>query len=225
MFTKARGYSSLGSSGSQEEIPTDSSEFDHEKADINGGTYQRIHGASFHQTWPWISLTINILLVLVVGYQHLQLRPLYSSPYPPFPRLLYSPAQDAISYTLRTFTDNDVPPSQQEPNPYLGPPTAEIDAAWNELYNIGGINQISNSEAAKLSESTAEVLDEDGFSFMGLDVFHQLHCLNWVRHGLRPERYWEGMEGWSAERRLAWDVHNGQSKPITNISSGTLTEA
>ena len=86
------------------------------------------------------------------------------------------------------------------------------DAAWDELYNIGGINVIPNTEAEKLAEPTVAVLDEPGYSFVGLNVFHQLHCLNWVRKALRPERYAAmNMEMLGEAQKLERFVHIGES--------------
>jgi Mycotoxin biosynthesis protein UstYa len=89
---------------------------------------------------------------------------------------------------------------------YLGPPTNESDEAWEDLYNSAvtrippnplilisplgfGISAIPASEASKLPNATVEIKDAPGQYVVGLDVFHQLHCLNKFRKMLRPERY------------------------------------
>ncbi|KZS90735.1 hypothetical protein SISNIDRAFT_414902 [Sistotremastrum niveocremeum HHB9708] len=96
--------------------------------------------------------------------------------------ILKAPAQDAVRYERRVFTQLGVRTK------YHGPPTNETDEAWDSLYNMG-ISRITSSEAALLPNRTESIPEEEGVSVISLDVFHQLHCLNNIRQALWPERY------------------------------------
>jgi hypothetical protein len=52
-----------------------------------------------------------------------------------------------------------------------------------------GINRITPAEAAKLPNATVRIPGDEGHYIVGLDVMHQLHCLNHLRKTLYPERY------------------------------------
>lgn len=110
--------------------------------------------------WPRISLLLNILLTFALmvlslnSFTHRQ-----RSPLPPYPSTLYSPVQHLVRYQTTTFVNGlrDYDNDDLRRSVYLGPPTEESDAAWDKLYDIGGINQISASEATKLGQETAKV--------------------------------------------------------------------
>ena len=116
-----------------------------------------------------------------------------------------APAEDAISYEVRVFHSN----FNDDRTPYQGPPTDAVDAAWEGLYNGKfkpasqiinntslipattevGINRITPAEAAKLPNATVRIPGDEQHYIVGLDVMHQLHCLNHLRKTLYPERY------------------------------------
>jgi len=95
---------------------------------------------------------------------------------------LYSPAQNAVQYTNRVFTN------VREKTIYHSPPTDEGDQAWEDLYGFG-ISKIPSDQAILLPNETLATPGDDRYSVMSLDVFHQLHCLNMIRKALHPERY------------------------------------
>jgi len=192
------GYRSV-EAVSQEEIDTTIPFTDEdEKENLESVVQQPSRSLSNGRILFWISLGINATLSVIVVWQFLRTQSL-RSPIPPYPDLVYSPAQSLIEYEQVDFVDGLRFLDGKPRSVYLGPPTEEGDAAWDHLYDIGGISQIPISEAAKLSEPTAKVLDESGYSFVGLDVFHQLQCLNWLRKMLRPERYGLGMDDFTEE--------------------------
>ncbi|KAK0229199.1 hypothetical protein EDD85DRAFT_138830 [Armillaria nabsnona] len=97
---------------------------------------------------------------------------------------LYSPVQDVVSYHPVKFNPGfawDMPIYEQEP-------TDEVDQAWAELYQYT-VSRVSKSEAMEMANRTYPIPHEEGSYLSGLDVFHQLHCLDMVRMSLHPERY------------------------------------
>lgn len=52
-----------------------------------------------------------------------------------------------------------------------------------------GIVEVSAEEAMILPNATAEMPHKPDSYVVEIDVFHQLHCLNYVRKALYPDRY------------------------------------
>jgi len=96
--------------------------------------------------------------------------------------LLYSPAQVVVEHEIKAFT-----PGREHKTIYQGL-SDEVDQAWGELYNHT-IMKIPKSEAALLPNKTFPIKEEPGYYIAGLDVFHQLHCLNNIRRALHREYY------------------------------------
>ncbi|KAF7334528.1 hypothetical protein MVEN_02282600 [Mycena venus] len=90
-----------------------------------------------------------------------------------------APAQQAVVYKTVKFhrgLEDDIPI-------YERPPSAEVDQAWEELYQYAA-SRIPKPEAVQMTNTTWPILHEEGNYVMALDVFHQLHCL--VRPVLHP---------------------------------------
>ncbi|KAF4157218.1 hypothetical protein CNMCM6936_002633 [Aspergillus lentulus] len=68
---------------------------------------------------------------------------------------------------------------------YMGPPSEENNKAWDDVHVAPAMVKISASDAAKLVNKTVPIPDGSGYSsgyyLIGLDVFHQLHCLDMLR--------------------------------------------
>ncbi|KAH8171921.1 hypothetical protein LIA77_08688 [Sarocladium implicatum] len=125
------------------------------------------------------SVTFNIVSVVLLGLLLQRVRRTASPS-----DLLYSPAHEAISHQVVRFHDDagNAAIYQQEPSP-------EVDEAWDDLYRWVAVTRITEGEAAQLRSPTLRIpTDPDNF-VVGLDVFHQLHCLNGVRKLLHPEYY------------------------------------
>ncbi|KAJ6523043.1 hypothetical protein B0H19DRAFT_1277125 [Mycena capillaripes] len=93
--------------------------------------------------------------------------------------LAIAPAQDIIEYKTVKFhrgLGDDVPL-------FEGPPSAEGDQAWEELYAYAA-SQIPKSEVLKMTNKTLPILPDQGSYVIALDVFHQLHCLDMIRQQL-----------------------------------------
>ncbi|KXG51447.1 uncharacterized protein PGRI_094590 [Penicillium griseofulvum] len=72
-------------------------------------------------------------------------------------------------------------------NVYKGPPRSELDKAWQELLFHANI-RVSGEELAKSGGNSVPLGDGSGYYGI-LDVFHQLHCLKYVRHFIFQDYY------------------------------------
>ncbi|KAE8152272.1 hypothetical protein BDV25DRAFT_138087 [Aspergillus avenaceus] len=71
---------------------------------------------------------------------------------------------------------------------YEGAPNAKNNAAWEKLLGVGVVG-ISDKEDSRLTNGTARSVTNPSVHIVELEMFHQLHCLKWLR-----DRYWE-LEG------------------------------
>lgn len=74
---------------------------------------------------------------------------------------------------------------------YFGEPNQEIDDNWTRLTYAAGID-LDEEEITQsgLKDKTWQE-PQGGLWRTGLDVFHQLHCLNMIRKSFYPEYYEE----------------------------------
>lgn len=92
--------------------------------------------------------------------------------------LVPAPAHTAIEYEDIVFTSGL---GRIELSEYQGHPNPVNDAAWSSLYNFG-ISRIPIDDARLIANRTVPIPDDpEGYYAIGLDVFHQLHCLNMIR--------------------------------------------
>ncbi|MCJ1442095.1 MAG: hypothetical protein MMC23_002587 [Stictis urceolatum] len=146
-----------------------------------------IHNATLTTPWLWlvhiILFTISGLLIFCNGFafhpttqQHVEK---FSS---------YSPAAPAVSYSSIKFNG-----STGDMSPYVGA-SPESDAAWNRITFDIGDQMISESELVAIDKpnTVLKVTDPntgiEGYR-IGLEVFHQLHCLNLLRKVSYQEYY------------------------------------
>ncbi|KAL1696641.1 hypothetical protein GGG16DRAFT_108095 [Schizophyllum commune] len=95
---------------------------------------------------------------------------------------LYSPGEEALEDELVVFG------AGSEHQSLYQQLTDEADEAWKDLYDPS-IVRLSRDEAVLLPNRTHPItIGMDGYLGQ-LDVFHQLHCLNYLRMSLSPERY------------------------------------
>ncbi|KAJ6031699.1 hypothetical protein N7540_002431 [Penicillium herquei] len=80
---------------------------------------------------------------------------------------------------LETSWDSDSPK-------YTGEPSDELDARWKDLFRVDGVD-LRGTEADTIRAHT--FTKPGGWSIVGIDVFHQLHCLDMIRQGLRRDYY------------------------------------
>ena len=122
------------------------------------------------------------------------------------------------SPALEIFNDDDI--SQQRfdgalrnSNRFRGPPSPEIDEAWEEiLYPDGGLVRLSKEQLLRVnaSEYAAEYTEEMGGGYIaGIEVFHQLHCVNMLRQATHMDYYLPRNKEWEDQATLRY--HLGQS--------------
>ncbi|KAF7860756.1 hypothetical protein EAF04_008274 [Stromatinia cepivora] len=102
------------------------------------------------------------------------------------------------SPALSIFNDEEISVQRfvgalRTPNKFRGPPSPEIDDAWDEItYPEGGLVRISKEQLERInaSEYAAEYTEEMGGGYIaGVEVFHQIHCLNMIRKATYLDYY------------------------------------
>ncbi|KAI9372942.1 hypothetical protein BJX61DRAFT_410985 [Aspergillus egyptiacus] len=157
-------------------------------------------------TWctPLAAFTLGVILTTLVT--------LSSSP--PATNLC-TRTVSAYSPALSIFTDDDLTTQRfngalRDPNRFRGPPSQSIDDAWDEiLYVEGGLVRLSEEEVQKInaSEYAAEYTEEMGGGYIaGVEVFHQLHCVNMLRKATYMEYYLPRMEEWADRKTLRFHL-------------------
>ncbi|KAI0112529.1 hypothetical protein GGR51DRAFT_557112 [Nemania sp. FL0031] len=88
----------------------------------------------------------------------------------------------ALTYDENGTLFNEYPVGEKL---WVGDPSPEIDASWDSLEEAFYI-LLEGDEADIVRDHTTL---EHGYWLTGLDVFHQLHCLDSLRRALRPDYY------------------------------------
>jgi hypothetical protein len=94
-----------------------------------------------------------------------------------------APARAAVSYKKQLFHD-----SLTAPNPYRGPPSPAIDAAWHDLVAWSNI-RVTAAQLRAINRTSVQLSDGSGDYMAQLNVHHQLHCLKSLRQAFYPEYY------------------------------------
>ncbi|EGX90076.1 hypothetical protein CCM_06496 [Cordyceps militaris CM01] len=89
-----------------------------------------------------------------------------------------TPAYEAIEYVPRVFTKAFL----DDQSPYQGWPDDEKDQLWQNMYSKAADRLVNKTEHAPVAGFEKDYV-------VGLDVFHQLHCLNMIRRSMYPKRY------------------------------------
>ncbi|KAL1682798.1 hypothetical protein EV122DRAFT_248996 [Schizophyllum commune] len=136
----------------------------------------------------WRSWGVGILALIVIfetaAIIALFLRPASERRSPGSANFLFSPANHILEDELVVFR------AGTEHKTIYQQLTDEADEAWEDLYTPS-IFMISHDVAAQLPNRTHPVTRDapEGNYLAHLDVFHQIHCLNYLRMSLSPERY------------------------------------
>ncbi|KAB8246803.1 hypothetical protein BDV35DRAFT_353205 [Aspergillus flavus] len=151
----------------------------------------RAHATS---SWPWIISTLifaflsGFLLMILLKSSFAQ-PPAYRS----WRHTDLEPARQSIQEHEMRFdgalsynaSGNLVIESAPDREKWIGQPTPEMDKLWDRVES-GSIVMLEGSEANMVRDRTALF---DGYWLTGLDVIHQMHCLNKIRKALYPDYY------------------------------------
>ncbi|RHZ47801.1 oxidase ustYa family protein [Aspergillus thermomutatus] len=134
-------------------------------------------GAREHQRLRKIIAIQYILIVSLFFFAVGAGITVWTDPGSEIPDLVYSPAQDVIRYKNVVFNSG----WGDQKSVYMGPPSKENNKAWGDLHVVPAMIKIPASDAAKLVNKTVPIPEDPGYYLIGLDVFHQLHCLDMLR--------------------------------------------
>lgn len=110
-----------------------------------------------------------------------------------------APVRDAIVKEKKTI---DV--SVLHGNPFKGPPSPELDEAWSRLLMNANV-RVSAEDLEKAGVESIPLNDGSGKYYAILDVYHQLHCLKYIRHYIYKVRV---HPGWPTRCATETDVPN-----------------
>ncbi|CAJ2504757.1 Uu.00g121510.m01.CDS01 [Anthostomella pinea] len=196
-------YSSLPSAGEQ---LTPDDERHHFVDDLEKLAGESLRPGLFHRTiqrariyTPSVAILIPWSLVLLCVW-----RILYWEAQGPneleCTRLL-NPYSPLIEEGLVEYYDTNFDNEFAHKTEYRGPPTPDIEVAWNRLWNRGAV-EVPVEGLAKLNKSGdllkhAHFDPNRGYSSI-LEAFHQLHCLNLIRQFTWRDYYYEHLQEWLA---------------------------
>ncbi|TGO30055.1 hypothetical protein BPAE_0008g00470 [Botrytis paeoniae] len=105
-------------------------------------------------------------------------------------QLIYTPIRDAIVKEKKII---DV--SVLHGNPLKGPPSPELDEAWSRLLMNANV-RVSAEDLEKAGVESIPLNDGSGKYYAILDVYHQLHCLKYIRHYMYKDIY-DDVQPWT----------------------------
>ncbi|MCJ1251143.1 hypothetical protein MMC30_008374 [Trapelia coarctata] len=99
------------------------------------------------------------------------------------PRLIPSPAREAVSYEVletnsTVFTKND----------FMGRPRPKQTKMWYDSYTKWANMVVSEQDIEAVNRSSIALADGSGY-LATLEVFHQLHCLDYIRQYISKDYY------------------------------------
>ncbi|XMA20260.1 hypothetical protein WAI453_013051 [Rhynchosporium graminicola] len=126
---------------------------------------------------------IVIHLALIFFYTAVSLLVIYrrGEGYSP---VIYTPAQEAIQREAQVLSVK----INQTSSKFNADPSTEVDDAWASLFRYANI-RITKEEVEKLGRPSIQLSDGSGDYFGTLDVYHQLHCLKYIRQYVHQDYY------------------------------------
>lgn len=123
----------------------------------------------------------------------------------------WSPAETAVRYEQVKYNITT------DANPFVGA-RAEVDKAWDEISLDTGDQWLSKDDISKLGMSETHLkvnhpeTGEEGYR-VGMEVFHQLHCLNLLRR-VTYRSYYEPLGGPFSHGQEKLKAHTGKLAPF-----------
>ena len=121
----------------------------------------------------------------------------------------------AWSPALGIFDDSDwylqrFDGSLRASNRFRGPPSEDIDNAWNDiLFPEGGLIRLKQDQLDKINASKYAAQYTNGMGggyIVGVEVLHQLHCVNMLRQATYMEYYLPRMNEWRDGETLRYHL-------------------
>ncbi|KAK9855510.1 uncharacterized protein MYU51_001997 [Penicillium brevicompactum] len=100
--------------------------------------------------------------------------------------LIESPLFEAIEMERKTIYA-----SIESENPFKGAPSEELDHAWHKLF-INSNVRVTAEDLAKINRTSVPINDAEGGYYAIPDVYHQLHCLKFLRQVVYQNYYHVG---------------------------------
>ena len=120
----------------------------------------------------------------------------------------YSPARDAVRYVSGTFNA-----TQGEASGYVGT-SNETEEMWDWVTSTIGDQMITPEELKLVDKPESSIKTKDpktgreGYR-IGIEVFHQLHCLNLIRKSTFREKY-DGKGDFEGDDKKKIRMHLGE---------------
>lgn len=155
-------------------------EDDETKPEISGPQSSQVSSSPTWIVIRWVySITLHVFLIILLfllAKAHQETRKSES-------RLLPSEflrAQGAVHYEEITFDPSGFWDDPSQSTPYEGAPSKGTDAMWSQLVDVG-MYSLTQEEYDQLPLETTIVPGKPDEYLVTIEVFHQLHCLNYLR--------------------------------------------
>jgi len=145
------------------------------------------HGTILLRVAPWLVHFVLILISSILLFRAAQMYEKSQKRGEPVARELPHAVGDVGGRSPLTFDGDFFAHSK-----YRGSPSPELDAEWEKLYSTGAmaISKFEMLRIQKLVPSSVELPEEPEESYQaGLEVFHQIHCLDMIRRYSYFEHY------------------------------------
>ncbi|KAF6234052.1 hypothetical protein HO173_007882 [Letharia columbiana] len=126
--------------------------------------------------------TFHIILIFVYTLGFLFLSYNSVRPNTPGMNLVFSPLNEALIPEKKM-----VHATLKSKNPFKGPPSPELDDAWHQLFVNSNV-RVSADDLQKINRTSVPLGDGSGYYAIP-DVYHQLHCLKFLRQMLYHDYY------------------------------------
>jgi hypothetical protein len=180
------------------------------KEDPDGDEFQEKHSA---RTLPnlvtrnWLSVLIGVAVGFILGFVTSFIISIEPNDKCTRKMSTWSPALQIYDDQLSIQRFNG---ALRAPNKYRGPPSQDIDDAWDKLlYPEGGLVRLTKDQLDKINASkyAAEYTQDMGGGYIaGIEVFHQLHCVNMLRKATYMEYYLPKMDEWKDSKTLRYHL-------------------
>ncbi|KAI0392420.1 hypothetical protein F5Y17DRAFT_362327 [Xylariaceae sp. FL0594] len=138
--------------------------------------------------WPWMVSTVILAITTLVQLLQTVRRDGTACRGRHAPTELVGSRSQQIKFTgALTWNSSGVLVNEHQAGEtiWVGDPSPEIDGLWDGFQDIWNV-LLDGTEADLVRQKT---LMYNGYWITGLDVFHQLHCLDTLRRALYPDYY------------------------------------